>query len=39
MSMMDGLNESVKFLSDKFDSIGRKVDALEENMNQSISII
>ena len=29
MSMMDNLSESVKFLSDQFNSIGKKVDALE----------
>ena len=29
VSMVDNLSESVKFLSDQFDSIGKKVDAVE----------
>ncbi len=36
MSMMNGLSESVKFLSDKFDSIGKKVDALEAKYESSV---
>ena len=36
MSMMDNLSESVKFLSDQFDSIGKKVDALETKYESNL---
>ena len=36
MSMMDKLSESVKFLSDQFDSIGKKVDALETKYESNL---
>jgi hypothetical protein len=36
MSMMDSLSESVKFLGDKFDSIGKKVDVLEAKYESSV---
>ena len=35
MSMMDSLNDSVKFPSDQFDSICKKVDALEAKYESS----
>ena len=36
MSMMDSLNDSIKFLSDQFDSIGKKVDTLEAKYKSSV---
>ena len=36
MSMMDNLSESVKFLSDQFDSIGKKVDVLETKYESNL---
>ena len=36
MSMMDSLNDSAKSLSDQFDSIAKKVDALEAKYESSV---
>ena len=39
MSMMDKLSESVKFLSDQCESIGKKADALETKYREYSTVL